>query len=41
MGNDMPHICGSEAPAGELYPARRAVQPLRRGVQNPLAGLHF
>lgn len=41
MVKDMPHICGSEALSRELYPAHRAVQPLRRGTQNPLAGLHF
>ena len=35
MVNDMPHIRGSQTPAREFYPARRAVQPLRRGAQNP------
>ena len=41
MENDMPRIRESQTPVREFYPARRAVQPLRRGAQNPLEGLHF
>ena len=32
MVNDMPRIRGSQTPVREFYPARRAVQPLRRGA---------
>lgn len=41
MVNDMLRIRGSQTPEREFYPARGAVQPLWRGAQNPLAGLHF
>ena len=35
MVNYMPCIRGSQTPVREFYQARRAVQPLRRGAQNP------
>lgn len=41
MVNDMPRIRGSQTLVREFYLARRAAQPLQRGAQNPLAGLHF
>ena len=36
MVNYMPRIRGSQTPVREFYPARRAVQPLRRGAQTRL-----